>query len=45
VLADGATFNALGKVKLRRSNDVPGADAEQRQWRIIGVEPAGSNLR
>lgn len=45
VLADGTTFNALGKVKLRRSNDVPGATAEQRQWRIIGIEPAESNLR
>lgn len=45
VLADGKTFNSLGKVKLRRSNNVPGASAEQRQWRIIGVEPPESNLR
>ena len=45
VLADGTAFNSLGKVKLRRSNNVPGASAEQRQWRIIGVEPPESNLR
>ena len=45
VLAGGTAFNTLGKVKLRRSNDVPGASAEQRRWRIIGVEPAASNLR
>ena len=43
--ADGQKFNALGTVKLRRVNDVPGATEEQRRWRIMGVEPAGPYLR
>lgn len=29
----------LGRVRLRRSNDVPGAAAEQLLWRIIAFEP------
>ena len=38
-LKDGRQFNAAGKVQLRRTNEVPGASAEQRQWRIAAVVP------
>lgn len=36
---DGSQFNAAGMVRLKRANEVPGATAEQRQWRIAAVVP------
>ena len=33
-LQDGTPFSSAGTVTMRRSNDVPGATAEQRRWRI-----------
>ena len=33
-LKDGTPFSSAGTVTMRRSNDVPGATAEQRRWRI-----------
>jgi hypothetical protein len=40
-LKRGGEFNMLGAVRLRRVNHVPGATAEQLQWRIAtsGVRP------
>ena len=38
-LKDGKSFNAAGTVRLRRTNEVPGSSAEQRQWRIAAVVP------
>ena len=40
-LKGGKQFNAAGKVQLRRTNEVPGAGAEQQQWRIAAVVPDG----
>jgi hypothetical protein len=40
-LKGGKPFNSAGKVQLRRTNEVPGASAEQRQWRIAAVVPDG----
>lgn len=39
---DGREFHEIGAATLRRSNDVPGATAEQRRWRIasIALKPA-----
>jgi hypothetical protein len=36
--ADGAPFNQLGTVTLRRVNDVDGSTAEQRRWHIEKIE-------
>lgn len=33
-MKDGKSFSNAGTVTLRRSNDVPGATAEQRRWRL-----------
>lgn len=33
-LKDGKPFSSAGTVTLRRSNDIPGATAKQRSWRI-----------
>lgn len=38
-LDGGRPFNASGKVRLWRTNEVPGSSAEQRQWRIAAVVP------
>jgi hypothetical protein len=40
-LKSGEPFNQLSSVTLRRTNDVPGSTAEQRQWHIyrIDVQP------
>lgn len=38
--ASGEAFEREGSVTLRRSNDVPGATAEQRTWRIESASPA-----
>lgn len=35
---DGAPFASAGTITLRRSNDVPGATAEQRSWRIYASD-------
>ncbi len=35
--ADNSEFRRTGKITLKRSNDVPGATEEQRQWRIYQV--------
>ena len=44
-LKGGEPFNRLGTVRLRRSNNVPGATPEQLEWRIAGSDfrpqPAG----
>ncbi len=34
----GPQYNLLGKVTLKRVNDVPGSTAEQRKWHIAKVE-------
>lgn len=39
-LKTGPQYNLLGKVTLRRVNDVPGSTAEQRKWHIVKVEVA-----
>ena len=36
--ATGGEYHASGKATLRRANDVPGATAEQRAWRIEKIE-------
>lgn len=33
-LKNGKPFSSVGTVTLKRSNDIPGASAEQRSWRI-----------
>lgn len=40
-LKNGAEFNMLGPMTLRRVNDVPGSTAEQRTWHITssGIRP------
>jgi membrane-bound inhibitor of C-type lysozyme len=38
--ASGGEYHASGKAMLRRANDVPGATAEQRAWRIETIEVA-----
>ncbi|MFD3263595.1 hypothetical protein [Phenylobacterium ferrooxidans] len=40
-LKTGAPFNLKGPITLKRVNDVPGASAEQRKWRIqtSGLKP------
>jgi len=38
--ATGGEYHASGKATLRRSNDVPGATAEQREWKIEKIEVA-----
>jgi hypothetical protein len=37
---DGAQFNKVGVVQLRRSNDTPGATVEQRTWQITAAVPS-----
>lgn len=37
-LVGGGAYRASGKATLRRSNDVPGATAEQREWRIEKID-------
>jgi membrane-bound inhibitor of C-type lysozyme len=36
--ANGRELHQSGKATLRRVNDVPGSSAEQRQWRIAGID-------
>jgi hypothetical protein len=38
--ADGREYSVTGRVRLRRSNDVPGATAEQRTWHIVAATAA-----
>ncbi len=38
---DGREFNLLGRMRLRRSNDVPGSPPAQRNWKIEKFIPAG----
>ncbi|WP_114953669.1 hypothetical protein [Sphingosinicella terrae] len=40
-LANGAPFNLLGPIRLRRVNDVPGSTEAQRRWHIVesGLRP------
>ena len=35
-MKDGKPFGSAGTITLRRANDVPGATAAQRRWRIYG---------
>ena len=37
---DGSRFTTLGKVILRRVNDVPGSTPEQREWRLYRMDLA-----
>ena len=37
-LREGRPYNSVGKVTLRRVNDVPGSTEEQRRWRIYRME-------
>jgi len=39
-LKNGAPFNLVGPVTLRRVNDVPGSTEEQRRWHIAKSELA-----
>lgn len=44
VRGEGGAADRFGNVTLRRSNNVPGATAEQRSWRIVRIDwqkPAG----